>query len=339
MRRTRLVRWSTAVLIAAAGPTGLTPAAGSVYDSAPLGLSGPVDTSVPRAAALTVAGRWNLNDTSTLASNLPSRDVVVNRTSGRNGDFPGFGSTTTVRQNQSPVYVSTGRSSYFPGWHDLTSGPCPTDASRTCDVVVPDASLAHIADPSHKLSPGAVPASGGSPFWSVRVDVRADPLTVETSRPATWDNPTNPFGEASPNIIQQGKASAQGQWKISQHPKAGSSQQYTISCDFEDATNALRTAKPQPSTFLSTGLDYRVQCALFSGGLPRLTIWQKGVTNPIVDETGAYPRAAYTVSPTDDVYVGKKFSRSGGTACLVHANDAFAGYLDNIVIRTTPTTA
>lgn len=295
-----------------------------------------VGASAPKLATLRPAGTWKLNDRSALASDLPSRNRVVDSLGIQNGDFPGFRSTTTVQQDQPPVYVAAGHSAYFPGWQDLTSTPCPTDPAKTCDVVVADASLARIPDRSNRLSPGTVPASGGSTsYWSVQIEVRADPLTVETTRATTWDDPSNPFGRASPNIIQQGKASAGGQWKVSQHPKRGSAQLYTVSCDFEDSSNAARTVKPRSTVFLSATVSYRVECALLRGGIPRLTVWRKGSSSPVVDERGSYPAVAYTVAPADDVYIGKKYSRSGGTASLVHANDAFAGYLDNIVIATS----
>ena len=338
-------RRTTASRVAAACVVATGPMSFSAHPDGPIGLrAAPVSSVAPMApvvttaaSALTIAGRWTLNDTSGQQSDLPDRNLVAGSNANQNGDFPGYRrSTTTVKENQGPLYPDSGHSYYFPGWHDLTTGPCPGAASSTCDFVVADASLAHIPDPLGAFSPGVVPRTGGhSPHWTVDLDVQSDPITVETSDPF-WDKASGPFGSASPNIIQQGKAHAAGQWKVSQHPRKGDAQHYSISCDFQDRHNVARTARMARSSVLNTGSRYHIQCALLPGGIPRLVVSQLGIPTRVVDVTAtAYAPMQYEVIPPDDVYFGKKFSRNGGTGSLDHANDAFAGFIDNIVISTT----
>ena len=330
MQRVRTLVRTTALV--ALGPLCL---GGALLPAAAATPSRPGVAAAATTTTLSTVGRWNLDDRSSLASTTPNRNRIAPVT-GPAGDFPGFPSDVTVREGAPPVTTATGHSFYFPGWHARRTAACPGSTTVTCSYVDPLASLASIPDPTNALSPGTAPTTGpAGPYWSVQLDLRADPLDVEVSDPA-WDQPQGVgFGPASPNIAQQGKAAAQGQWKISQHPVQGSSTTFTISCDFIDgATGEARSVAMPAGTTLSTGVDYHVMCALLRGGIPRLTVSQ-GSTQ-VVRLVGSYPQSAYTVLPDDDVYLGKKCGRADPTASSnTHANDAFAGYLDNVRISSS----
>ncbi len=299
-----------------------------------------------RAAAMREIGRWTLDETGRTFSNTAVTPAVAD------GSFPARSAHVplTVRRGRPPVLGTTGTSFYFPGWKDKVRSACPGQPAggEQCDTVSVRSSLATIAGSGK--TPGTVGSTGtDEPWWSVSLDLRADRLALEATVAdrRVWNNLDGAFGRASPNLLQQGLAAAKGQWKVSQEPVStfrdprGYPGKFYLGCTFQGYvdgnTNVLVTRSAKTSTALKVNTGYRAVCELLDGARPRITVYgsaaagaQPVAVSPLDDRLGV--GHTYRVAPDDVIAIGKKYGARGKDSVMNHANDAFAGSIDTIVI-------